>query len=129
MTNKLKFFLFFLLQLMFLLGMCFLITSCTTEQLRFLLWMSDYYNDKTDTETSLKLTIRISGSNKLVSGALIQVVGRHNGIFRQGKSNNNGIIIFRNLEPGIYDIRAWKGTRSSSDSIYIDGPVSALMYI
>jgi len=87
------------------------------------------YFGKPTTGTYLKLIVRDARSNRLVSGVLVQVVGKSNDIFRQGKTGSNGTVTLTNLEPGTYVVRAWKGTRVVKDTIYIKGPVSALMRI
>lgn len=89
----------------------------------------EQYFGKPTTGTYLKLIVREAGSNRLVSGALVQVVGKSNDIFRQGKTGSDGTVTLTNLEPGTYVIRAWKGRRASEDTIYIKGPVTALMRI
>jgi len=91
-------------------------------------YMEQYFG-KPSTGTYLKLTVRFAGSNSLVSGALVQVSGKSNNVFRQGKTGSDGTVMLTNLEPGTYVVRAWKGNRASEDTIYISGPVSALMRI
>jgi len=91
-------------------------------------YMEQYFG-KQSTGTYLKLTVRFAGSNNLVSGALVQVSGKNNNVFRQGTTGSNGTVTLTNLEPGTYVVRAWKGNKASEDTIYISGPVTALMRI
>jgi hypothetical protein len=122
-----------MLRIIIIVCMIFMLGSCTQQDAEFIGWMSGYMLGTPvavdGSGTSLKLIVRFAGSGYLVQGALIQVSGNNNDIFRQVKTNSQGEIMIRDLKPGVYTIKAWKGDKYAFDEIYIKGPVIALMQI
>ena len=76
----------------------------------------------------LELTVQEAGSNRLLSGVIVQLI-QNNVAIAQQRTNSQGVVTFRNIDAGTYTIQAWNGSLPIKDTIYIKGPVRASMRI